>query len=123
MLLTPREVDPNRWSWLPLLTGLAVVDVLQRVCGLPARLKWPNDVLVEDRKVSGILAERLVLRSGPAAVVGTGLNVTLTAAELPVPDGHVAAAGGLGDDRPGGAAAGLPAGRRAALPAMARGRR
>jgi BirA family transcriptional regulator, biotin operon repressor / biotin---[acetyl-CoA-carboxylase] ligase len=55
------------------------------VCGLPAVLKWPNDVLVGERKVSGILAERLQLASGPAAVVGTGLNVSLRADELPVP--------------------------------------
>jgi BirA family transcriptional regulator, biotin operon repressor / biotin---[acetyl-CoA-carboxylase] ligase len=85
VLLTPREVDPGRWSWLPLLTGLAVLDVLQRVCGLPAVLKWPNDVLVGERKLSGILAERLQLGSGPAVVVGAGLNVSLHADELPVP--------------------------------------
>jgi BirA family biotin operon repressor/biotin-[acetyl-CoA-carboxylase] ligase len=85
VLLAPREVDPNRWSWLPLVTGLAVADVLQQVAGLPATLKWPNDVLVGDRKVSGILAERLQLASGPAVVVGTGLNVSLAADELPVP--------------------------------------
>ncbi len=93
VLLTPREVAAARWSWLPLLTGLAVVDVLQRVCGLPATLKWPNDVLVGEgvgeavgeRKVSGILAERVEAPSGPAVVVGTGLNVSLTAEELPVP--------------------------------------
>jgi BirA family transcriptional regulator, biotin operon repressor / biotin---[acetyl-CoA-carboxylase] ligase len=85
VLLTPREVDTGRWSWLPLLTGLAVVDMLQRVCGLPAVLKWPNDVLVGERKLSGILAERLQIGSGPAVVVGTGLNVSLHADELPVP--------------------------------------
>jgi BirA family transcriptional regulator, biotin operon repressor / biotin---[acetyl-CoA-carboxylase] ligase len=85
VLLTPREVDPARWSWLPLLTGLAVVDVLQTVAGLPARLKWPNDVLVEERKVSGILAEVVATRSGSAVVVGVGLNVSLRSDELPVP--------------------------------------
>jgi BirA family biotin operon repressor/biotin-[acetyl-CoA-carboxylase] ligase len=85
VLLTPRGVDAVRWSWLPLLTGLAVVDVLHRVCGLPATLKWPNDVLVGPAKVCGILAERIVTRSGPAVVVGAGLNVSLTADELPVP--------------------------------------
>ncbi len=85
VLLTPREVAAGRWSWLPLLTGLAVVDVLQRVCGLPATLKWPNDVLVGTAKVSGILVERIEPPSGPAVVVGTGLNVSLTPDELPVP--------------------------------------
>ncbi len=96
VLLAPREVDSSRWSWLPLLTGVAVVEMLQRVCGLEARLKWPNDVLVPLQpstgpgdvglgKVSGILAEVVVTGSGSAVVVGTGLNVSLSEAELPVP--------------------------------------
>jgi BirA family biotin operon repressor/biotin-[acetyl-CoA-carboxylase] ligase len=85
VLLTPREVEPARWSWLPLLTGLAVVDLLQTVAGLPARLKWPNDVLVGDRKVCGILAEVVATPAGSAAVVGAGLNVSLREDELPVP--------------------------------------
>lgn len=85
VLLAPREVDSARWSWLPLLTGLAVRDVLLSQAGLPAGLKWPNDVLVDERKVAGILAELVAQPSGPAVVVGLGLNVTATADELPVP--------------------------------------
>lgn len=90
--------DRSRWSWLPLLAGVAVVDALTRVCGLPARLKWPNDVLVPadgrdrrngaqaapDRKVCGILAEVVTTPSGPAVVLGTGINVTQQQEELPV---------------------------------------
>ncbi|MFL6100992.1 MAG: biotin--[acetyl-CoA-carboxylase] ligase [Actinomycetales bacterium] len=85
VLLAPRDVDSARRSWLPLLTGLAVLDVLQSVAGLPARLKWPNDVLVDERKVAGILAELVAQPSGAAVVVGLGLNVTLDEDELPVP--------------------------------------
>jgi BirA family biotin operon repressor/biotin-[acetyl-CoA-carboxylase] ligase len=85
VLLAPREVDPIRWSWLPLLTGLAMADVLQRVCGLEARLKWPNDVQVEQRKVCGVLAELVTAPGGASVVMGAGLNVTLSEAELPVP--------------------------------------
>lgn len=47
---------------------------------MPAQVKWPNDVLVENRKLAGILLERI---EGPAAVVGIGLNVTLREAEKP----------------------------------------
>ena len=76
------------WPWLPLVAGIAVVGAL-REHGVPAGLKWPNDVMVdgadgEGRKLAGILAERVETPSGPAAVVGIGLNVSQTAAELPV---------------------------------------
>lgn len=94
-------VDQAHWSWLPLLAGLAVVDVLTGVCGLPARLKWPNDVLVpaDGRpptrdgaatgapllKVCGILAEVVTTPTGAAVVVGTGINISQGRDELPVP--------------------------------------
>jgi BirA family biotin operon repressor/biotin-[acetyl-CoA-carboxylase] ligase len=48
-------------------------------------VKWPNDVLIGDRKLVGILVERVETPAGPAAVLGVGLNVSLTADELPVP--------------------------------------
>jgi BirA family transcriptional regulator, biotin operon repressor / biotin---[acetyl-CoA-carboxylase] ligase len=81
-LLRP-EADGGEWPWLPLLAGVAVVGALQEA-GVPATLKWPNDVLIYDRKVAGILAERLETPSGPAAVVGIGLNVHQRHDELPV---------------------------------------
>src|SRR3954463_1526023 len=40
------DVPSEAWGWLPLLTGVAVVDVVRALCGIPAGLKWPNDVLV-----------------------------------------------------------------------------
>jgi BirA family biotin operon repressor/biotin-[acetyl-CoA-carboxylase] ligase len=84
VLLCP-PVPTRRWSWLPLVTGLAVVDALA-AAGLPdgvgPGLKWPNDVLVGGSKVAGILAERVDERR---VVVGMGLNVSLQAGDLPVP--------------------------------------
>jgi len=95
VLVAPR-VPVAGWGWLPLLTGVSVVRALTRVAGLPAVLKWPNDVLVPDcgvaaagpedlRKVCGILAETVPAPAGPAAVVGIGINVSQDVAELPVP--------------------------------------
>ena len=85
VLVRPHDVETSRWTWLPLLTGLAVVEALRRAAEAHAVLKWPNDVLVDGRKICGILAERVETPSGPACVIGIGLNVHLTDEELPVP--------------------------------------
>lgn len=84
VLLRPDTVPAARWVWLPLLVGLAV-DATVHECGVSSGLKWPNDVLVDDRKIAGILLERVETPQGAAAVVGVGLNVTLRRDELPVP--------------------------------------
>lgn len=82
-LLRPGAAVPaGRWGWLPLLAGLALARSVRDVAGVHARLKWPNDLLVDARKCGGILAEVVGDR---AVVVGVGLNVTLAAAELPPP--------------------------------------
>ncbi|MDH6279418.1 biotin--[acetyl-CoA-carboxylase] ligase [Prescottella agglutinans] len=72
-------------GWLPLLSGIAVVDALRKVAEVDAELKWPNDVLIDGRKVAGILAEVASTAPVPTIVVGVGLNVSLTEDELPVP--------------------------------------
>ena len=80
VLLRPVTVEAARWPWLGLLVPLAVAAAVRAVAEVPAQVKWPNDVLVEDRKLAGILLERI---EGPAAVVGIGLNVTLRESEKP----------------------------------------
>jgi len=85
VLLAPNRVPDARWPWLPLLVGIAVAEGVRRVADVACTLKWPNDVLVGDRKLAGILVERVQGPSGPVAVAGIGLNVTLGEAELPVP--------------------------------------
>lgn len=70
----------NRWplSTLPLLTAVAACRALSRA-GLSGHgIKWPNDVLVDGRKLAGILAELQSAGDGPAlAVIGIGLNVRM----------------------------------------------
>jgi BirA family transcriptional regulator, biotin operon repressor / biotin---[acetyl-CoA-carboxylase] ligase len=102
VLLRPSR-PVGAWPWLPLLAGYAVATAL-RAAGHPAGVKWPNDVLLgelgAERKVAGILAERVETPSGPAAVVGIGLNVAMTAAELPVPEAtSIAIESGVDPDR------------------------
>ena len=83
VLLRPDSIPAARWVWLPLLVGLAV-DATVRELGVECGLKWPNDVLVDDRKLAGILLERIETPLGAAAIIGVGLNVTLREDELPV---------------------------------------
>ena len=88
VLLRPRAADGTplpleHFGWFPLLAGLAMTRAVDSL--LPARrarLKWPNDVLVEDRKISGLLTE---LARGGSVVIGSGVNLFLEAAELPTP--------------------------------------
>lgn len=85
-------------GWTPLVAGLAVTRVLAAgPAPVPARVKWPNDVVVVDPgpqgaaatrggKVCGVLAQVVEAPGGSqVVVVGTGLNVSQSAPELPVP--------------------------------------
>jgi len=81
--IAARGVPPAVWGWIPLMTGVAVVDAIRATAGVDAQLKWPNDILVGEGKLAGILAE--VAAPDPVIVVGLGLNVTLTADEAPDP--------------------------------------
>ena len=66
---------------LSLAVGVAVARALNRFSPYPVKLKWPNDVLVDYRKLAGILVEIQGDIQGPSfAVVGIGLNVSLPAA-------------------------------------------
>ncbi|WP_430780827.1 biotin--[acetyl-CoA-carboxylase] ligase [Actinoplanes sp. G11-F43] len=100
VLLRPGPAVPQAaFGWLPLLAGVALAEAVTRVSGVEAALKWPNDLLVADRKCAGILAEV----SGDAVVVGIGLNVSTRAEELPettgVPATSLRVAGAESTDR------------------------
>ena len=98
VLLRPRIESPTdlgKLGWLPLLAGLAMSQNVQRL--LPGQpgigVKWPNDVLINDLKVCGVLSELVPLGAtseanrfgqGVAVVVGAGINLTQQRAELPV---------------------------------------
>ena len=55
--------------------GLAAVTAARRLAGVDARLKWPNDLLVGDRKLAGVLAQSTFVGGRQAVVVGIGINV------------------------------------------------
>ena len=87
LLRDPRSTGttiPERWAWLPMLAGLAMVRAVDAVGpAAPASLKWPNDVLIAGGKVCGILAE--VVPGTATVVVGAGINLTMQRDDLPVP--------------------------------------
>jgi BirA family biotin operon repressor/biotin-[acetyl-CoA-carboxylase] ligase len=67
----------NAWPLITLMAALAVYDSLMKTCQLRADIKWPNDLCVNDRKLSGILAETVETALGTAAVVGIGINLSV----------------------------------------------
>ena len=81
-------------GWLPLLSGMAMRAALADVGRVVGRLKWPNDVMVQERtaapaddgqawlKISGVLCE--MAPDGELVVIGAGANVTQVRSELPV---------------------------------------
>lgn len=87
VFLTPRTeqmrpVSVQTYGWLSLLLSYAVTVTL-REQSVAAQIKWPNDVLVDGRKITGVLASLVqVANRPPAVVVGAGINVSTT--EFPV---------------------------------------
>jgi len=71
-------------SWLPLMTALAAAEAIETVAASRIAVKWPNDLLIAERKVGGILCESGTgAQSGPFQVIGMGLNVNGDRSDLP----------------------------------------
>ncbi len=75
-ILCRTQAPGRQLASLAMATALGIVDALHEF-GVRARTKWPNDVLVDGAKIAGILCE---LRPG-AAIIGIGLNVSMSAKE------------------------------------------
>jgi BirA family biotin operon repressor/biotin-[acetyl-CoA-carboxylase] ligase len=83
-LLVRPSVETARLGWLPMVVGTSLASTVRSVAGLPAVLKWPNDVLVGGAKLAGILTELVpVPPAAPSVVIGFGLNVRAEPDELP----------------------------------------
>ncbi len=76
LLRPPAE---RRAAELSLVAAVAVAESVEAATGLSAQIKWPNDVMLNRRKVAGILAEM----RGDVVVVGIGINVNQTREQLP----------------------------------------
>lgn len=85
VLLRPsaQALSPTSFGWLPLLAGLAMARAVGQFIPAPeVSVKWSNDVLVAERKISGILSELLPDLSG--VVIGAGINIRQSQDELPI---------------------------------------
>ena len=75
LILKPK-LEAEYASMLTLLQAMAVADAVEEICGLKARIKWPNDILVNEKKVCGILTElNLEKTEISSIIIGTGINV------------------------------------------------
>jgi BirA family biotin operon repressor/biotin-[acetyl-CoA-carboxylase] ligase len=64
--------------------ALAVADLLKNKFNLPALIRWPNDVIVNDKKIAGVIVESKYINKTPnAAVLGIGLNIDMPESEMP----------------------------------------
>jgi BirA family biotin operon repressor/biotin-[acetyl-CoA-carboxylase] ligase len=94
-----RPPPGRRLAELSLVAGVAAAETVEGATGLAAQIKWPNDVMVNRRKVAGVLAEA----SGGVVVLGIGLNVNQRRDELPaetsVPPASLLSIDGASRDR------------------------
>ena len=75
IILRP-SVEQSAWPLLTLMAAVAVHEALLDSCALQTDIKWPNDVLANNKKLCGILAETVETSMGRAVVVGIGINLT-----------------------------------------------
>ena len=78
------SVEPKHAMKLTLLGSVAVVKTVNRLYGIGADIKWPNDVLIDQKKVCGILTETSIRKENlDFAVLGFGINANLDRETLP----------------------------------------
>ncbi len=74
VLLRP-AVDDNSIPIITLIAALAVSHAIKEVCSLDTKIKWPNDIIVNNRKVCGILTELDISNGNKSLILGVGINV------------------------------------------------
>nr|WP_302328497.1 biotin--[acetyl-CoA-carboxylase] ligase [Salirhabdus salicampi] len=83
MILRP-EIQPHKAPQLTLLTAVAIVETLKKVCKIEPKIKWPNDIFIHDRKLAGILTEMQAETDQiQYVIIGLGLNVNHRSDDLP----------------------------------------
>ncbi|MDL9937094.1 biotin--[acetyl-CoA-carboxylase] ligase [Gordonia sp. ABSL1-1] len=76
--------DTAHLGWLSLIAGMSAASAIGTASALRPTLKWPNDVLIDGRKLAGILSEYTMTPRGGLAVIGIGINTEMAQDQLPV---------------------------------------
>jgi len=82
IILRP-DIPPRQAPQLTLVTGVAVAETLSKECGLDVGIKWPNDILIGNKKVSGILTEAITNQELDFVVVGIGIDLNVDLDSFP----------------------------------------
>jgi BirA family biotin operon repressor/biotin-[acetyl-CoA-carboxylase] ligase len=103
ILLTKSDIEAEL---LTLAAGVAVAEAINQYCELPCRIKWPNDILIREQKVAGILVEKRIKNNIPCFVIGIGINCNQSREsfgkyDLNLPATSLAIEGSQGIDRTG----------------------
>ncbi len=80
-VVAPEMRDEKRWGWVPLIAGVAGSAAIFESTGVTTSLKWPNDLMINELKVGGIIAEKV----GANIVLGIGINCLQNEDSLPTP--------------------------------------
>ena len=77
------ELELEKMGLLPLLTGISIVKGITAATAIQTGLKWPNDIMLNEKKMGGILIESKQTQNGLGVVVGVGLNINENAQDIP----------------------------------------
>jgi BirA family biotin operon repressor/biotin-[acetyl-CoA-carboxylase] ligase len=78
-------ISPSRFGLVTLAAGLAVREAIEACCGAGARIKWPNDILIEERKCCGMLLESAIGRVPEESFIVLGIGVNVNQDTFPEP--------------------------------------
>jgi len=77
------KLELEKMGLLPLLTGISIVKGIESATAIQTGLKWPNDIMLNEKKMGGILIESKQIQNGLGVVVGVGLNINENAQDIP----------------------------------------
>ena len=78
------NIPNNKSPFISLITGIAIVNAINNLYNLESQLKWPNDIMIKDKKVGGVLVETKINSKSTNSVVGIGLNINQSENQIPV---------------------------------------